>query len=224
MSYQGTWQYLKQLTAEAEYLKVVRTGHWLWVYDNINVHQKVRHEREGRSIHFMHTCMSKGEKKYDMSFLYNYTDRHSTMLNMTARLAMKIRHLPDWEVDWTDATPQRDSSTLTISDLLPTEDDGVELHKRAVHHVMQFLVTEFSSLNYLESLVPSDDSPQSVSKSSVIPMKILFKDEKYKSETTDILERLVVDADLSGKPEVCKFLEHYMAPNRFIILLAECIS
>jgi hypothetical protein len=116
---------------------------------------------------------------------------------MTARLAVKIRHLPDWEIDWTDATPQRDSATLTISDLLPIENDGLELHKRAVQHVMQFLVKEFSSLNYLESLVPSDDSPQSVNKSSVIPMKIT--DDIY---TIDILERLVTDADLSGKLEV----------------------
>ena len=35
-------------------------------------------------------------------------------------------------------------------------------------------------------------------KSNVVPMKILFKDEKYKSETTEILTRLVKDAELSG--------------------------
>lgn len=32
---------------EARYLDTVREGHWQWVYDNINMHQKVRHEREG---------------------------------------------------------------------------------------------------------------------------------------------------------------------------------
>ena len=51
MSYQRTWDYLRQLTAEAEYLKVIRTGHWLWVYDNVNLHQRVRHERGGKCVH-----------------------------------------------------------------------------------------------------------------------------------------------------------------------------
>ena len=47
MSYRMSWEYLRKLTTEAEYLQVVRCGHWLWVYDNVNLHQKVRHEREG---------------------------------------------------------------------------------------------------------------------------------------------------------------------------------
>ena len=51
------------------------------------------------------------------------------MLNMTARLAIEIRNLPDWEIDWDDTTPQRDPATLTISDLLPGEADGVELRR-----------------------------------------------------------------------------------------------
>ena len=33
-------------------------------------------------------------------------------------------------------------------------------------------------------------------------MKILFRDEKYKSETIEILLQLAKDAELSGKPEV----------------------
>jgi len=47
MSYYKAWQYLRQLTTEARYLEVVRGGDWIWVYDNVNIHQKVRHEREG---------------------------------------------------------------------------------------------------------------------------------------------------------------------------------
>jgi len=73
------------------------------------------------------------------------------MLNMSARLAVEIKHLPDWEVDWNDITPQADPATVTISDLLPTEADGSILHKRAVQRIMQFLVTEFSCLNCLAS-------------------------------------------------------------------------
>ena len=135
-------------------------------------------------------------------YKYMYTaDKHSKMLNMTARLAIEIRNIPDWNVDWNDRAPQRDPATLTISDLLPSENDGTELEKRAVNHVMHILVEEFPSLSDLQPLLPSSETDP-VGESNVVPMKILFKDEKYKSETTEILTRLVKDADLSGKPEL----------------------
>ena len=47
VSYSGAWKYLKQLTNESMYTEAVRSGHWLWVYDNLNIHKSVRHEREG---------------------------------------------------------------------------------------------------------------------------------------------------------------------------------
>ena len=106
---------------------------------------------------------------------------------MTERLAVEIRHLPDWEVDWNDTTPQRDPSTLTITDMLPSEGDGQELKMRAVQYVMHFLVSEFGCLDHLKPLVLDEDSPHVVEKSNVVPMKILFKDDKYKAQTTDIL-------------------------------------
>ena len=112
VSYQRAWEYLRLLTNEAEYLKVVRTGHWQWVYDNINVHQKVRHKRSGIHIHMQYagkyTCYT---TTLSQDTVHTYvctltTDKHSTMLNMTARLAVEIRNLPDWEIDWEDTTPQ----------------------------------------------------------------------------------------------------------------------
>ena len=123
------------------------------------------------------------------------TDKHSKMLNMTARLAVEIRNLPDWDID---TAPQCDLATVTISDLLPGEADGTELQKRAVHHIMHIRVEEFPSLANLQTVLPSSDA-HAVGRSNVVPMKILFKDEKYKSE---ILNRLVKDGNLSGKPEV----------------------
>ena len=39
-------------------------------------------------------------------------------------------------------------------------------------------------------------------KSVVVPMQALFKDEKYKSETIDILSVLMKDAALTGTPQV----------------------
>ena len=80
-----------------------------------------------------------------------------------------------------------------MSDLLPNEGDGQELHKQAVQHIMCFLVEEFSSLTYLAALTAPEDNSSNESS---------FKDEKYKSETVDILDKLAVDAQLTGKPEV----------------------
>ena len=90
---------------------------------------------------------------------------------------------------------------MTISDLLPGEADGTMLQKRAAYHIMHVLVEEFPSLTDLQQVLPSSDT-HAVGRSNVVPMKILFNDEKYKSETTEILTRLVKDANLSGKPEV----------------------
>lgn len=47
ISYPTTWKYLRQITAEAMYLDRIREGHWIWAYDNLNIHQRVRHERHG---------------------------------------------------------------------------------------------------------------------------------------------------------------------------------
>ena len=95
------------------------------------------------------------------------------MLNLTARL------LPDWDVDWNDRAPQQDLHTLTISDLLPGEVDGIELKKRVTLHIMHTLV---EALTYLQALLPSLPERVGRGRSNVVPMKILFKDEKYKSE------------------------------------------
>ena len=68
--------------------------------------------------------------------------------------------------------------------------------------MMGFLVETFSNLNDLSELVPEQESIHPVSRSEVVPMKILFKDEKYKSQTIDILTQLISDANLSGNHQV----------------------
>ena len=123
---------------------------------------------------------------------------------------MEVKHLPPWEVDWTDASPQRDTATVTISDILPSERDGLVLESRAVDFIMQFLVTEFRSLNHLKSLLPHKED-QDTCRSNVVPMKLLFLDEKYKAETTEILTQIASDAKPTGKPEVglnCEYKHH----------------
>ena len=67
---------------------------------------------------------------------------------------------------------------------------------------MEALVFAFSSLGDLQKFLPSRKSPHAVQKSVVVPMQILFKDEKYKSETIEILSELMSDAALNGKPQV----------------------
>ena len=68
--------------------------------------------------------------------------------------------------------------------------------------MMEFLATEFKSLADLKQFIPSQQSLHPVQKSVVVPMKVLFKDEKYKSETIDILTQLMTDAQLTGDPQV----------------------
>jgi hypothetical protein len=57
---------------------------------------------------------------------------------------------------------------------------------------MTFLVGTFSCLQHLAKLVQSE----------VVPMKILFRDEKCKAETIAILSQLLKDAGLSGDQKV----------------------
>ncbi len=123
------------------------------------------------------------------------------MKNVTARLALKIQNRPQ-EINWSDSRPQRSRSALTINDLVPNNSDGEELHQRAVAYVMRFLVAKFRSLSTLKQFVPSLRSPHPVSKSEVVPMKILPFDKKYTQENIHILERFQSDAGLSSDPQV----------------------
>ena len=111
------------------------------------------------------------------------------MLNIISRLAVRIRHIPDWDFDWADTRPQMNRDLLTISDFLSSEADAAELKKRAVSYIMNFLVQEFPALSDLKKLLPG--KPETVmAKSEVVPMEVLFKDEKYIAETIDILSQL----------------------------------
>lgn len=50
LSYDATWQILRRLIHEAGYLDMIREGHWLWIYDNLNFSRKVRRERSGLCV------------------------------------------------------------------------------------------------------------------------------------------------------------------------------
>ena len=117
-------------------------------------------------------------------------------------LAVKIENLPDRDVDWNDSTPQCPRSSLSFEHFLPSTDDADALHKAATQYIMEVLVEEFDCLHHLKPLVPCRHSPHQVSSPTVAPMAILFKDEKYKAETVEILRELMADAKLSGNPQV----------------------
>ena len=125
------------------------------------------------------------------------------MTNLTSRLAIKIRHLPDFEFSWSDSTPQRPRSALGVEDFLPNEHDATILKERAVHYIMCILTEHFPVLKHLQKLVPPPELVHPIMPSDVVPMKILFRDEKYKSETIEILSQLLKDAGISGDEQVC---------------------
>ena len=124
------------------------------------------------------------------------------MLNITARLAVSLRYIPEWDFNWSDSTPQRSRQSLEISDILPSENDAAQLQLRAVDYMMRFLVREFKGLAKLKKYIPEQVPLHPVKKSEVVPMKVLFKDEKFTSETINILSQLAEDAGLAGDNQV----------------------
>lgn len=119
-------------------------------------------------------------------------------MNLTARLAVKTRFLPDFPFDWSDTQPQRSRQSLTIDDFFPDKEESQKLQQRATHFLMGFLVDTFADLAHLQMFVPEIEPIHPAQKSEVVPMKVLFKDEKLKSETIDILSQLMSDANLDG--------------------------
>ena len=165
------------------------------------MHQKVRHEREGNVLKF---SISKHN-------IIPPTDCHSSMLNITARIAVRIKRVPDWSFEWSDITPQRSLDSLTTVDFLPSEQDGDELKKRAVRYMKQFLVNEFNSLtHHLKQFVPEEPPREHTEPDQVVPMKVLFKDEKYTAETIDILSQIAKDAKLDHFVPQVSFCRFYL--------------
>ena len=109
-------------------------------------------------------------KKINKIFSHNtMTDHHSSMMNVTSRLAVKIRYLPDFEFSWSDNA---------IEDISPSEEDAKALKEHAIRYIIEFLVTSFTSLSHLAEFIPAVEPLHPVEKSEVVPMKLLLKDEK----------------------------------------------
>ena len=96
----------------------------------------------------------------------------------TTRLAMGINNLPPWEFDWSDNRPQKSRHSLTLKEVFSNAEDGQQLDDRAVTYIMKVLLENFPTLEKRKPSVSTSNSAL-VKKSIVVPMKILFKDEKY---------------------------------------------
>ncbi len=123
------------------------------------------------------------------------------MWNLTTRLAVAIKNVPA-DVDWSNNTPQGSRKLLTAEDILPDATDAMIFRKRALLYLQHFLVSEFDHLGKLRPFLPEMHPSTPVNKSQVVPMKILFRDEKYAAENVAILMELVQDAKLTGNDEV----------------------
>lgn len=109
------------------------------------------------------------------------------MENTTTRLAVQIQNHPPFPFSWDDSTPQKSRSELKEEDILPNEDDGHHLHQQMMNVMMEFPVKELKSLSDHQFL-PSKQCPPA-HKSVVMPMKLLFWDEKYTDENIAAVDK-----------------------------------
>ena len=65
-----------------------------------------------------------------------------------------------------------------------------------VAYVKKFLIQQIDSLKHLGNT--DEREAVHVQKSVILPMKLLFRDEKYTDENIMILRQLIVDAKLTG--------------------------
>lgn len=64
-----------------------------------------------------------------------------------------------------------------------------------------YIVKELKGLSDVRQFLPAKQRPP-VHKSVVMPMKLLFRDEKYTDKNIQIMLQLVKDANLDGLPQV----------------------
>ena len=129
------------------------------------------------------------------------TDAHNTMENTTSQLAVRMYKYPPFPFQWDDKSPQMSRGDLKEKDVLPSEGDGDCLRDHMLKFMMTFIVKEFKSLTDLAHFIPSQSVPPA-HKSEVLPLKLLFRDEKSIDENIQILVQYIKDAASDGSPQV----------------------
>ena len=122
------------------------------------------------------------------------------MENTTSRLAVRIKKYPPFNFEWNDMTPQKSRGDLNESDVLASEEDGVRLRSHMLKFMMSFMVKQLISLSDLAKFITSQNPPP-VEKSEIIPLKMLFRDEKFIDENIQMLQYMK-DAASEGTPQV----------------------
>ena len=79
---------------------------------------------------------------------------------------------------------------------------AAQFTERAVEYTARFLTGEFTTIKHLEKFLTPQCQIFTPVKTEYVPMKVLFKDKKYISETIEILCQLVKDASLNGRNQV----------------------
>ena len=73
---------------------------------------------------------------------------------------------------------------------------------KGLYSIQQILVEEFPTFSNLRHFVAIPDRSSSVYKSRIVPMKLLFRDEKYTNENIQILQQFSRECNLTGSPQV----------------------
>ena len=136
------------------------------------------------------------------------------MVNATTRIAVEIAHLPPFDFSWSNSTPQKPRSNLVAADILPISTDGKQMFDRATEFIMRFLTENFPALENLKEILPLAHSPSSQEKSTIVPMPIMQRDEKYTDETIKILHDFKSDCNLTGEPQVLTLLYSWGPTHR----------
>lgn len=103
--------------------------------------------------------------------------------------------------------PKRSHHSLTISDILPSSQngesqDGEFLKQRTVQYTQRFLVEEFQSLGDLNHFLSEDECLHSATKGTVAPLKVVFLHKKYIESNIAILHQFQSDINLNGCAQV----------------------
>lgn len=82
------------------------------------------------------------------------------MVNMTSRLAVRIKNVLPGSINWSDKSPQGSRSSLKAEDI-PNEEDGEVMSKRAHHEVLGWHLQGFeASRESGTQTTPSSSSEQ----------------------------------------------------------------
>ena len=111
--------------------------------------------------------------------------------------------------------PQRAVESLTIDDFVVSAEEAVQFTERAVEYTARFLVREFKTIKDLEKFLMPQCQIFPPVETEYVPMKVLFKDEKYISETIEILCQVVKDDSLNGSNQVSHVQVSYSAQYEF---------